>query len=220
MGCAICIEVCPWSEPGRGGLGPFGFDAKGMEKALDGSFITVQDHLGMPHLFEPAASGRAKCRGCGEKIAAGELRFGESLPNPFADGEMIHWFHLDCAAFKRPEPFLEALAALEEPLSDSERLKGEAERGIAHRRLPRVNGAERAPSGRAQCRSCREPIAKDAWRIPLVFYEDGRFEPAGFVHARCARAYFETSDVLARVQRFAKGLRDADSLELKAELEG
>ena len=41
----------------------------------------------MPHVIEPAPTGRAKCRGCGEKIGAGELRFGESLPNPFAEGE-------------------------------------------------------------------------------------------------------------------------------------
>src|SRR4030042_208734 len=78
----------------------------------------------MPHVIEAAATGRAKCRGCGGKIAALELRFGERLPNPFADGEMTHWFHLDCAAFKRPEPLLEALAERKEPLDGSDRLGG------------------------------------------------------------------------------------------------
>ena len=63
----------------------------------------------MPHVIEPAASARAKCRGCAEKIAAGDLRFGESLPNPFAEGETHHWYHLECGAMKRPEPFLEGL---------------------------------------------------------------------------------------------------------------
>ncbi len=173
----------------------------------------------MPHLIEPASSGRAKCRGCGERIGAGELRFGERLPNPFADGEMTHWFHLDCATFKRPEPFLETLETRAEPLDDGERLGLEARRGIAHRRLPRINGAERSPSGRAQCRSCREAIAKDSWRIPLVFYEEGRFSPSGFIHARCAEAYFETSDVLSRVRRFAPGLGEEELRELRAELE-
>ncbi|HSB61314.1 MAG TPA: PARP-type zinc finger-containing protein, partial [Vicinamibacteria bacterium] len=70
----------------------------------------------MPHVIQPATTARAKCRGCGERIGAGVLRFGESLPNPFADGETTHWFHLDCAAFKRPEPFLEAVEARTEPL--------------------------------------------------------------------------------------------------------
>lgn len=171
-------------------------------------------------MIEAAPSGRAKCRGCGGRIAAGVLRFGEVLPNPFADGEMTHWFHIDCAAFKRPEPFLEALAARAEPLADSEGLESEARRGIAHGRLTRIDGAQRSPSGRAQCRSCRGTIQKDSWRIALVFYEDGRFAPAGSIHARCAAAYFETADVLPRVRRFSPDLGDADLAELQADLAG
>ena len=64
----------------------------------------------MPHTIEPAASGRAKCRGCGQKIAKDELRFGERLENPYGEGEMTLWFHLVCGVYKRPEPFLEMLA--------------------------------------------------------------------------------------------------------------
>ena len=172
----------------------------------------------MPHIIEPAASARAKCRGCGEKIAAGGLRFGERLPNPFADGEMTHWFHLDCAAFKRPAPFLETLETRTEPLDDRERLERESRRGVAHRRLPRINGAERSTSDRARCRSCRETIDKGAWRIALVFYEEGRFAPSGFIHVRCSQAYFETTDVLPRVRRFSPGLREEDLRALQAEL--
>lgn len=173
----------------------------------------------MAHRFEPAPSARAKCRGCGERIAAGELRFGEGLPNPFGDGEMTLWFHLDCAAFKRPEPFLETLEGRSEPLEGQERLASEARQGIVHRRLPRIDGAGRAPTGRAQCRSCRAPIDKGAWRIALVFYEEGRFAPSGFVHAGCARAYFETTDLLPRVRRFSPGLREEDLAELEKELD-
>jgi len=170
------------------------------------------------HRIEAASSARAKCRGCGERIASGQLRFGESLPNPFADGEMTHWFHLDCAAYKRPEPFLETLEARSEPLEEQERLASEARRGIVHRRLPRIDRAGRAPTGRARCRSCRAPIDKGAWRIALVFYEEGRFEPSGFVHTGCARAYFETTDILPRVRRFSPGLDDAELAELQADL--
>ncbi len=173
----------------------------------------------MPHVIEPAVTARAKCRGCGKPIAAGELRFGERLPNPFAEGETTHWFHLDCAAFKRPEPLLEALAARSEPLDDSERLESEAKRGLAHRRLPRIDGVGRSPSGRAHCRSCRDVIGKGDWRIALVFYEDGRFEPSGFIHVRCSRAYFETADILPRLRHFSRDLTDEDSRELQAELD-
>jgi Poly(ADP-ribose) polymerase and DNA-Ligase Zn-finger region len=173
----------------------------------------------MPHVIQPATTARAKCRGCGEKIAAGEMRFGESLPNPFADGETTHWFHLECAAFKRPEPLLQTLEGLPAPLDDAERLKAEAQRGIAHHRLPRVSGAERAPSGRAQCRSCHQTIEKGAWRLPLVFYEEGRFAPSGSIHVSCAQAYLETTDVLPRLKRFSPGLSEADVEEIQAELQ-
>lgn len=173
----------------------------------------------MPHAIEPATSGRARCRGCGRPIPTGEQRFGERLPNPFADGEMTLWFHPECGALKRPEPFLEALAALVQPLADAERLEREARRGLDHRRLPRIDGAERAPSGRAVCRSCREPIVKGAWRIKLVFYEEGRFSPGGFVHCRCARSYFETDALLPRVRCFAPDLGEEDLRQLEAELE-
>jgi hypothetical protein len=172
------------------------------------------------HVIEPASSGRAKCRGCGQKIEKGALRFGEKLENPFADGEMTHWFHLDCAAFKRPEPLLQTLERREQqPPENWEWLESEAKKGLEHRRLPRVNGAERATSGRATCRSCRETIAKGSWRIPLVYWEEGRFEASGFIHARCARGYFETIDILPRVRRFAPDLSEEELEELQAGME-
>jgi hypothetical protein len=172
----------------------------------------------MAHLFESATSGRAKCRGCGGAIGKGELRFGERLPNPFGEGEMTLWFHPACAMYKRPEPLLEALAAADAPVEDAERLEAGARRSLAHRRLPRLDGTERAPSGRARCRSCREPIAKDAWRISLVFYEEGRFEPGGFIHVACAPAYFETADILDRVRHFSR-LSETEIEEIARELD-
>ena len=171
------------------------------------------------HLIEPASSGRAKCRGCGQKIEKGVLRFGEKLDNPFAEGEMTHWFHLDCCAFKRPEPLLETLEAREEPLDGQEQLISTARRSVEHRRLPRVNGAERASTGRAKCRSCHESIAKDTWRISLVFYEEGVFSASGFVHARCAGPYFKTTELLPAVRRFSPGLDEGQLEELAGELE-
>lgn len=172
----------------------------------------------MPHVIETAPTGRAKCRGCGAKIDAGALRFGEALPNPFGEGDTTHWFHLDCGAFKRPEPFLEALTGREEPLEGREALEAAARAGVDHPRLARVDGAERSPTGRAQCRHCKEAIPKDAWRIGLVFWEEGRFNAAGFLHVHCAPAYLETSDVLPRVRRFAPALTDDDARAIEAEL--
>jgi hypothetical protein len=170
----------------------------------------------MAHVIEPASSGRAKCRGCGEKIEKGELRFGEQLPNPYAEGEMTLWFHVPCAAYKRPAPLLEAMETTTETLERREWLASETRRGVAHRRLPRVNGAERAATGRARCRCCRELIEKGGWRVSLVYFDGGRFEPSGFIHASCSLEYFETDDVLERVSHFSPGLTENDLAELQA----
>jgi hypothetical protein len=171
----------------------------------------------MPHVIESATSGRAKCRGCGRTIAKDEIRFGERQPNAFGDGEMTLWFHPGCAALKRPEPLLETLAELARQAAELltpatiDALKATAELGLAHRRLPRLHGAERAPTGRARCRSCREPIARDSWRLALVFFEEYRFEPAGFIHAACAHEYFGTSELIDRIEQLSPEL-DATAL--------
>ena len=75
---------------------------------------------------------------------------------------------------------------------------------------------ERASSGRAECRSCHATIDKGAWRIPLVFYEEGRFSAAGFLHVPCSAAYFESADVLPRINHFAPGLGEDDRKEIEA----
>ncbi len=166
----------------------------------------------MSHVIEHAVSGRAKCRGCGGRIDQGELRFGENLPNAFGDGEMTLWFHLSCAAYKRPEPFLEVLRGdVPEYISPdefgvAEALESAAEFGIAHRRVPRIDKVERVSAARARCRSCREMIGKGSWRIGLVFFEGYRFQPSGYVHAGCAQQYFGTTDIKERIAWFNPGL--------------
>ncbi len=168
----------------------------------------------MPHVFEHASSGRAKCRGCGRRIEKGELRFGERIPNPFAEGEATLWFHPMCAAYKRPEPLLEAMGQSPGSLPEPDALERAARGSMAHRRLPRISGAERAPTGQAKCRACREPIPRGTWRIRLVFYEDGRFMPSGFVHLSCRAAYFEGADIEKAILHFSPDLSDEDRAEL------
>jgi hypothetical protein len=169
----------------------------------------------MPHVIEQATSARARCRGCDTKIAKDELRFGERHPNAYGEGEMTLWFHLRCAAYKRPEAFVEAAAALADPPAE---LLAAARAGIEHRRLPRLAGAERATTGRARCRHCREPIAQGQWRVALVFFEEFRFSPGGFVHAACCAPYFGTTDIVERCAYFNPGLTPDDLAELRASL--
>jgi hypothetical protein len=178
----------------------------------------------MPHVIEHATSGRAKCRGCGGRIDKGELRFGENRPNAYGDGEMTLWFHVPCAAYKRPEPFLEVLRGEtpEHISSDefgvAEALESVAEFGIVHRRVPRIDKVERARSARARCRNCREMIGKGNWRIGLVFFEGYRFEPSGYVHAGCAEQYFGTTDLDERIAWFNPGLAGEDLDDFRASL--
>jgi hypothetical protein len=170
----------------------------------------------MADVLLPATSGRAKCRGCGRAIRAGELRFGESLPNAYGEGEAVHWLHLTCAACMRPEKLLPVLTASDAVIPDREWLRTAAEFGAAHARVPRLAYAERSKSGKARCRSCREPIAGGVMRFALVMFEEGRASPIGFIHVECTNAYFGTTDVLDRVEKLSPDL-DATALAEVAE---
>jgi hypothetical protein len=171
----------------------------------------------MAHVFEPAASGRAKCRGCGQPLPKGEIRFGEKLANPFAEGEITHWFHPLCAAYKRPEAILEALqASTEAPARES--LEQAARGTLAFAKLARIDGAERAPGGQARCRQCKELIEKGGWRIRLVFHEEGTFSPGGFIHLACRVAYFEAGEIAEHVLHFSPALDEVSRTELKEAL--
>jgi hypothetical protein len=164
--------------------------------------------------LETAPTGRARCRACGTSIDKGALRFGEEVANAYGEDQAtsVYWFHPPCAALRRPEKLLplardgEAAAAL----PDRDTLIGDAQRGAAHPRLARLDGVERAASGRARCRQCREPIPNGAWRFRLSEFADtGFFEPLGFIHTGCAPAYFETPDFAEQVRRVARELDEA-----------
>jgi hypothetical protein len=148
-------------------------------------------------------------------LQKGEIRFGERLPNPFGGGEMTLWFHPLCAAFKRPEPMLEALAAIPD-VADREALERAARSSMARRRLARIDGADRAKTSQAHCRHCRETIEKESWRIKLVYFEEGQFASSGFVHLKCAPAFFETRDIAQHVLHFSPDLGDAGRAGLEA----
>jgi hypothetical protein len=165
----------------------------------------------------PAPSARSKCRGCGRSIEKGALRFGESDVNPFGEGETFRWFHLDCAAMRRPEKFGPALDAAAD-VPDRDALRALVQGGLDHPRLVRLAGSGRAPSGRAHCRHCRELIEKGALRVALEIWEDGRFSPAGYVHARCGSGYFETRDFFERLQKLTPDLGAADAAEWAEEI--
>lgn len=211
-------------------LDAFGEDALPMEDHDVPMHLVVTDELlvtcgpreEVPHVVEPAASGRAKCRACGDKIAKGTLRFGEKVDNPYGDGLATYWFHLVCGALRRPEPF-EAMLRANPMLSFDERevVLHRAQRGLSHPRLARLTTVMRDPSGRARCRHCRETIAKGDWRVALSIWQEARFEPIGFIHLTCAPGYFETSDpddLLPRIEAMSPKLSGDDMNEIAAVL--
>jgi hypothetical protein len=127
---------------------------------------------------------------------------------------MTLWFHPLCAAYKRPQPLLEALDQTADSVADQEGLRQAVLRSVTYPHIPRIDGAEKSPSGQAKCRSCHEPIERGSWRIRIVFYEEGRFSPGGYLHLGCRTAYFGTAEVVEPVLHFSPTLSEAERAEL------
>jgi hypothetical protein len=172
----------------------------------------------MPDRIELATSGRARCRACRRAIAKGVERFAEAVPNPAAEGESQHYYHLECAAERRPKPFAAHLAALDPPRPELAPLVDSARLTLDNHRLERLGVLERAKSARATCRQCREPIEKDAWRVALQPIEEGRLAAWGFVHLTCAGAYAGIKPSLERLIRYTD-LEPSDREQVAATLE-
>lgn len=172
----------------------------------------------MPDRIELASSGRARCRACRRPIAKGQERFAEAVPNPVAEGESQHYYHVECAAERRPKPFSALLAALDPARPELAALAAAAALASANHRLERLGVLERAKSARAACRQCHEPIEKDAWRVALQPIEEGRLAAWGFVHLGCAGAYTGIKPTLERLTRYTD-LEPSDEDQIASALE-
>jgi hypothetical protein len=172
------------------------------------------------HVIEVAKTGRAKCRSCRQAIAKGELRFGEEVKNDFdpGGGTSLQWYHLRCAAEKRPglvKPVLASFtgevagrAALEQALAQAEASAP-----------PPFPFAEHASTGRSKCAQCETAIEKGAWRVAFEREIDaGAFtrKGPGYLHARCAGEHLQD---LALFSKLAANSRlapsDLDALEVE-----
>jgi hypothetical protein len=171
----------------------------------------------MGDVLEPARSGRARCRGCGQTIQKGELRFGEEIPNPFGDeGETTQkWFHLPCAAEKRPEKVQAALGAFGGEIPQRDVVDEAIAAGITNPGLVPVARAERAPTGRARCRECRRLIERGTWRVVMDVEDDVAAMASTYsIHASCAPRHVGTGGLMAKLRR-RSALDEAELADLE-----
>jgi len=165
----------------------------------------------MADLIERASTGRAKCRRCGEKIDKDALRFGESVQNPFGEGDTMHWFHLSCAAEKRPQKLRDALEAHTDDVPERAELERTIEAGLKNPKLVLVKHAERAPTGRASCQECHEKIDKGAWRVAIEREADvAAMATTSYLHLACAPSYLGAEGLTEKLQRTSPGLESTE----------
>jgi len=167
--------------------------------------------------IEPARSGRSGCKACRRKIAKDDLRLGVMIEGPFGAGYL--WFHIKCAAKRRPED-LEAAYELEcwpegckvPPIESLRGLAEEAAKAKAERKEPPYG--EVAPSGRSKCKQCDELIEKGAVRVVLSrdvhFYNQVRSGPIN-VHPGCVQAALLTEDNATEPETFEAQFRAGSS---------
>ncbi len=112
------------------------------------------------------------------------------MKNDFDPGgsTSFQWYHLRCAAERRPRLVKPTLAFFPGEISD----RAEVERAIAQGEAnapPPNPHAERAATGRSKCAHCERPIDKGAWRVAFEREIDAgaftRMGP-GYLHLACA----------------------------------
>lgn len=182
----------------------------------------------MANHIEEAKSGRASCRTCKKPIAKGELRLGVEAANAFGDTPSMQWHHLPCAAAKLPRELEEALQAYVGDVPNRDELEQAMKDAIAkgHAKPGGMPYADRAPTGRAKCMQCGQPIEKDALRVAVEreLTVGGNVQTgAGYLHPACVPAHIEASsgdkDELVIGLRNNSRLPDADLDSVIAHLE-
>ena len=176
----------------------------------------------MANVIEEAKSGRASCRTCKKAIAKGELRLGVETQTQFSDTPSLQWHHLLCAAAKHPDELKAALAEYPGEVPNRAELDAAmeqaAKKGAAKpAAFPYV---DRAPTGRARCMLCEQPIEKASFRVAVEReLELGATvtRGAGYLHPKCVAE--NLSNVGGVIEDLIEGIR-ANSKLPEAELDG
>jgi hypothetical protein len=177
----------------------------------------------MAHIIEVAKSGRAGCRSCRKPIPKGELRFGEETVNAFADsGETtFRWHHMICAAGKLPDELAQAMASFPGEIANRAEIE-ELMKTAQASKPPPFPYADRAPTGRAKCLECGQPVEKGSLRVVIERdIERGMTttKGAGSLHPACAAAHVESQggtheELTNGLRAHTRALSEADLDEL------
>ena len=161
----------------------------------------------MAHHIEVAASGRATCKTCKQRIDKDTLRLGEEYASQFGEGGMaVRWHHLACGADALPAVLREAMTSYEGEIPDRAALEAKlASAKPTAAKAGALPTADLAPTGRAKCIHCTEAIEKGSVRIAVEREVDrGGFVTtgAGYLHPACAEAWAgdELEALLAKVR--------------------
>jgi len=176
----------------------------------------------MANVIEEAKSGRASCRTCRKPIAKGELRLGVETQTQFSDTPSMQWHHLPCAADKLPAELRAALAEYPGEVPNRAELDAALEQADKKAAAKPAGHpyADHAPTGRAKCMGCGQPIEKATFRIAVereLEIGGNATRGTGYLHPRCVVANLE--NIGGSLEELIEGLR-ANSRLTEAELDG
>jgi poly [ADP-ribose] polymerase len=176
----------------------------------------------MANVIEEAKSGRASCRTCKKTIAKGELRLGVETQTQFSDTPSLAWHHVLCAAAKLPVELRAALAEYPGEVANRAELERAMEEAVKKGSAKPAGFpyVDRAPTGRAKCMQCEQPIEKATFRVAVereLEIGGNATRGAGYLHPRCVAANLENTG--GSVDELIEGLR-ANSRLPEGELDG
>jgi hypothetical protein len=176
----------------------------------------------MANVIEEAKSGRASCRTCRKAIAKGELRLGVETQTQFSDTPSMQWHHLLCAAGKLPAELKDALAGYTGDVPNRAEIDAAMEQSAkkAAAKPAAHPYADQAPTGRAKCMQCEQPIEKGSFRVAVereLEIGGNATRGTGYLHPGCVAENLE--NVGGTVDELIDGLR-ANSRLSEAELDG
>ncbi len=143
----------------------------------------------MSDIIEEAPTSRSRCRECRGEIEEGDMRFGSEQGGYYGDGDSYGYYHLKCASRRLPERVLAVLKKMRKSqVEDYDALITACSTNVKKSQSKYPYG-ERAPTGRARCIQCTQPIAKDAFRVAVEMeIVTGAFTRMGaaYLHPACA----------------------------------